>query len=261
MRYTDEKAMEMSLFCQTKEFFNDVDLPKLLSRRRVNAVLVINASDDSQYLQALTNESIPFCTLQNKPSFIDAPSLKHENEDSVKEGAEHLIQLGHKNIAYINGLSDMAVGKDRLAGIEKALSESDLKLKPDLIFSAKDEAVKAKNGYEFGYLAINVLIRSRKEFSAVITSSNAIATGALRALKENGIAVPKQCSIISCDDAPEASYLNPPLSCIKFSDEELGYAGAKWVHQMTLGTAPKEYPFEMWMKSQIILRKSTGRCL
>ena len=257
--YTNENKMEMSYFVQSTEFFNDVHVPKLLSRRRVNGVVLINSGDKSEYAKQLIKAKVPFCALQSKPANINSPVLSLDGFAPLKEATEHLIQLGHTKIAYLNELFEKEIGTHRLDGFKKAMNDAGLAIDPNLMYPSS-ELPTSSDGFEFGYTGIKALLHEKREFTAVITTSTQVATGAMHALNENNISIPNDCSIISCDDSPSSPYLNPPLSCIDFSNQALGSAGAKWVHQMLDGKAPENYPYELWMKTQLILRKSTGRC-
>ena len=258
-KYTTANKMEMSYFVQSAEFFNDISLAKLLSRRRVNGVILINGSNKSDYVKQLVNAKVPYCALQSQPGKIKSNILRLDGKTPLDEATQHLIQLGHTKIAYLNELVDKGVGDQRFEGFKNAMNNAGLDIDPSLMFSSSNTP-DINGSFQFGYTGINAFIYEKKEFTAVITSSNPAAIGAMRALSEHGIEIPKQCSIIACDDSPSAPYLNPPLSCIDFSNMELGYAGAKWVHQMLKGDAPETYPYEFWMKSEVILRKSTGSC-
>ena len=249
----------MSYFVQSAKFFNDVSMAKLLSRRRVNGVILINGSNESDYVKQLVDAKIPYCALQSQPEKIESPLLVLDGKTPLDEATQHLIQLGHTKIAYLNELVDKGVGDQRFEGFKNAMNNAGLDIDPSLMFSSSNTP-DINGSFQFGYTGINAFIYEKKEFTAVITSSNPAAIGAMRALSEHGIEIPKQCSIIACDDSPSAPYLNPPLSCIDFSNMELGYAGAKWVHQMLKGDAPETYPYEFWMKNEVILRKSTGSC-
>ncbi|WDE97692.1 LacI family DNA-binding transcriptional regulator [Lentisphaera profundi] len=257
--YTSQNNMETSIFVQSTDFLNDVNLLKLLSRRRVNGILLINCGQDSEYVKHLIDNNIPFCSLQSHAGTLEHPVIRLDGTKPLYEATKHLIDLGHSKIAYLNELVDKEIGDQRFMGYKNALKDAGIALDPSIIFENPDPAA-IKDGYEFGFTGIHSLLQDKQHFTAAISSSIPVAMGAMRALNQNKIQIPEQCSIISCDDSPGAPYLSPPLTCINFANRNLGFAAAKWVHQMIDGSAPENVPYEMWMESSLILRKSTTKC-
>jgi DNA-binding LacI/PurR family transcriptional regulator len=85
-----------------------------------------------------------------------------------------------------------------------------------------------------------------------------VAIGAMHALYQLGMSIPKHISLIACDDAPEVPYLNPPLTVMRIPNRKLGYAAARWVHQMIMTGVTAEIPREPWMRGELVIRDSTA---
>ena len=102
------------------------------------------------------------------------------------------------------------------------------------------------------------LFSTRPETTALFVMGERIAIGAMHALNQLGKSIPGDVSLISCDDAPEASYLSPPLTVMRIPNRKLGYTAAQRVHRMITksNTLPKTR--EPWMRGELVVRESTA---
>ena len=132
---------------------------------------------------------------------------------------QHLVTLGHKNIAYLNALSLHDTQNTRYQAYLHALEKLDLKPNPTLITEGIYPYVA---NVETGYLFMNRLLSSSTKFTAVMTSNDLMAIGAIRAIREHGLNIPDDMSIISCDDILLSQYTAPPLTTLHIAANSLG---------------------------------------
>ncbi|MFC0224932.1 LacI family DNA-binding transcriptional regulator [Serratia aquatilis] len=121
---------------------------------------------------------------------------------------KHLIEQGHRDIAFITGSLDSPTAIERLSGYKEALSRYDIALQESLI-------VKGKWTPTSGAAAMKSLLDQQIAFSAVLASNDDMAIGAIKQLNQAGIAVPSKVSVIGFDNVPTAPYLTPALSSVK----------------------------------------------
>lgn len=119
-----------------------------------------------------------------------------------------LIDLGHRDIAFITGSLDSPTGMERLAGYKAALTEQHISVNPALIAEGKWHG-------ESGAQAVAQLVASGESFSAIVASNDEMAIGAIKQLSRLNIAVPGEVSVIGFDDIPLAPYIIPSLSSVK----------------------------------------------
>jgi alanine racemase len=136
-------------------------------------------------------------------------SVGSDNFSGGKTITQHVIKQGKKNIAFLGSASSHAPEfYERYKGYKEALQEYDLHAKAAIQFNALYTE-------ESGYEAAIKLIKSNEKFDAIFAACDLIAIGAMRALKEHNINVPKQVSVVGFDDIAIASLTFPPLTTVK----------------------------------------------
>ena len=123
--------------------------------------------------------------------------------------ARHLLELGHRRIAFLGDISDDCPEfKERYHGYRDALRRAGL---------CADPVLRAPCGLSkrSGQLAVRELLRRGAEFSALFCSTDLSALGALHALREAGLSVPAEVSVVGFDDIPSATHVSPPLTTVR----------------------------------------------
>ncbi|MBU9823059.1 LacI family DNA-binding transcriptional regulator [Rahnella sp. BCC 1045] len=131
-----------------------------------------------------------------------------DHKGSSFNATQALIERGHRDIAFITGSMDSPTAIERLSGYRDALTASGLPVKESLI-------VKGKWSPASGAAAVETLLSSGLPFTALLTSNDEMAIGAIKQLSIAGIAVPAQVSVIGFDNIPTAPFLIPALSSVK----------------------------------------------
>jgi len=138
----------------------------------------------------------------------------------VSAGVAHLVDAGHRRIAFIGGPFEFNTQRERLAGYQNALEEAGISVDGSLVLDAK-------GGRAEGREAARELLASRKRPTAIACASDLRALGVLDAAQELGIDVPRDLSVVGFDDIPEAAISEPPLTTVRHPRRELGAAAAK----------------------------------
>ena len=126
----------------------------------------------------------------------------------------HLLNQGHRDIAFITGSLDSPTGVERLSGYRAALAAQGIDADPARIVSGR---WTAQSGME----AVDTLLARGVSFSALVASNDEMAIGAIKRLTACRIAVPDQVSVIGFDDIPLAPYITPSLSSMKLPVTEM----------------------------------------
>ncbi len=143
--------------------------------------------------------------IENQPGLF----VGCDNEQGGHLAAKHLLDHGHKKIAFLGDESeDYPEFRDRYAGYSRAHREANLEVDSGLRFNAFFSE-------ESGYAAAKALLASGAEFTAISCASDLIAIGAIKALRENGLRVPSDIAIVGFDDIPTAEHLAPALTTIR----------------------------------------------
>ena len=131
-----------------------------------------------------------------------------DNFSGAYNATKYLIDLNHTNIAHITGDIEKFSAIERVNGYKKALQDSNISVKNEFIINSSFIE-------EEGYSATKKLLSQNNKPTAIFASNDKIAIGAIKAIKEAGLKVPEEISIIGFDDIEECKYLNPQLTTIK----------------------------------------------
>ena len=151
---------------------------------------------------------------------FDTPQVNIDNVAATRAMVEYLIQLGHRRIGYIAGPAGLTTTALRLKGYQQALAERGLPFDPALV-------VESDFTYEGGQRATQALLQVDPWPTAIFGSNDMVAIGALVALKERGIAVPQQISVVGFDNITATRYVDPPLTTVDVPMRELGATGMR----------------------------------
>ena len=254
MDYLLENDLEFSMYSDTYTKMNDGLLLRHLGRRNISGAVLINPPDESDFYTDFQKNLFPYINLFSGPTEPAQNLLTLDNIEVAYRAVDYLIQIGHRKIATIVTPPIGATGKSRLKGYEKALKKAGIPFDPALIWNAE----KRQYGLKVGYDAVMALHSTGTEFTALFVMSDNVAIGALRALHLLERSVPDQVSLLTCDDAPEISYLNPPLTVMDIPNRKFGYTAAKRIHHMITDDTHRIAPQESWMRGELIIRDSTA---
>jgi len=252
-QYCNNNGLELSVLSMPNDRLNRMNTVKELFRRGVNGIVILNARDNSTFIQKLEKAEIPYCCLiSGNPKFPDR-ILTIDNRTLAARGTEHLIQLGHRHIAFLYDDRHSQAYFDRLAGYQDAMAAAGLPLHPYEMPVPTTEA----NGMEFGFRTVEQLLAQYPETTAIFAVSNDLIEGAHAAIHQRGLKVPGDISLLGCDDSPHAEYWRPPLTVIDIPNQRLGHTAATWVHGQIKGAALSAPPKEPWMQGRLIVRGTT----
>lgn len=175
-------------------------------------------------------------------------SVYVDNVAAAKTATSHLLALGHRRIAFVTGPMSSPISIDRDRGYEAALSDAGL---------ARDRLLTARGDFsvESGERAVEQLL-ARTEFTAIFCSSDEMAIGAMRALRQAGLRVPEEVSVVGFDDIHFARYCDPPLTTIAQPKEELGREAMSLLIEILQHRASG--PRKRVLPTQLIVRGSTA---
>ncbi|MGH0940435.1 maltose operon transcriptional repressor MalR [Bacillus mycoides] len=212
-------ALYMSTGETEDEIFNGV--VKMVQGRQIGGIILLYSRENDRIIQYLHDQNFPF-VLIGKPydrkdeiTYVD-----NDNYTAAREVAEYLISLGHKQIAFIGGGSDLLVTRDRLAGMSDALKLADILL-------PKEYILHFDFSRESGQQAVEELMGLKQPPTAIMATDDLIGLGVLSALSKKGFVVPKDVSIVSFNNALLSEIASPPLSTVDVNIYQLGYEAAK----------------------------------
>ena len=143
------------------------------------------------------------------------PTISLDNFAAAKAMTQHLLALGHRRIGLIKGSKGSPLTRERLAGYEAALHEAGVPF---------DEALVCHGNFSLdaGFAGAATMLALAQRPSALFCENDEMAIGALKRLKQEGLRVPQDISVVGFDDIPMAAYCDPPLTTIAQPAETFG---------------------------------------
>jgi LacI family transcriptional regulator len=222
-------------------------LRKLLEHR-VDGILVIAPSiEHDEHFGEELRDGLPLVSLNRLPG-SNAILIGSDHRHTGVLAAEHLLTLGHRQIATITGPSSRDVVRTRLAGFEHALDEAGRPL-------TSRRVIEADWSTEHAYRAAAQIVDGDPDVTAIFAQSDLMAMGVLRLLADRNIGVPGQASVIGCDDLPFAPFLVPSLTTIHVPFEETGARAAALLLDLI---ADRPTPTRELLATELVVRASTG---
>jgi DNA-binding LacI/PurR family transcriptional regulator len=232
---------------------NPQDEPKflrLLTERHVEGILFIRAEHlkDLEHLRKLQQSGIPVVSTGLYVPGSEFSFVEVDNLDGARQATQHLINLGHRQIAMITGPQGLNSVENRTQGYLQALQSGGLVPNPELIIQGQSW------WHRTGYEAMKALLNKKLPFTALFAHNDRLARGAMMALSEAGLKVPQDVSIVGYDDTPEAEFADPPLTTIRQPMCAVGKAAAHLL--ITLIEDPNAAPQQLLFNTELVNRSS-----
>ncbi|WP_299531079.1 LacI family DNA-binding transcriptional regulator [Ulvibacterium sp.] len=234
---------KMILLCDTKD---ETSLEKeslhLLLGRKVDGLLV--APVGKKYDHFIKDSKVPVVLIDRYFKDQTIPFVTTDNYQGAYSATKFLIQKGHQNITCIQGLGHTSVNENRILGYRKAME--DHKISNFIRISGAGYSIQ--NGYE----STRELLQKRNRPTAIFALNNQIALGAMKAVKEAGLHIPGDVSLIAFDEQPYFELLSPALTAIQQPMQDIGKVAVETLFKLMTGETVKN----QMLKPNFIERES-----
>jgi DNA-binding LacI/PurR family transcriptional regulator len=166
--------------------------------------------------------------------------------------ADHLIDLGHRNVFFAGGPSDSTDTVERLEGLRAGLASRGAKLLARHVESCESWATEAGMAFGERFLA------RRPEVTAVVLGNDALALGFMRSVLQAGLRVPQDLSIVGFDGVPEGTWSWPALTTAAQPTWEMGRAACRWLMDAIRSRETHPPPVLVQYPMTLVVRESTG---
>lgn len=228
----------------------EVELAIRSMRGRVDGLILMSPDLDAKPLVDSLPEGQPIVLLNSSIRQPGVASVRIANKRGAKEMVRHLISHGFKRIAMITGAVQNIDGDQRRSGYRAALKEAGIALNPCL-------EVQGDFTEDSGYEAARRLLENRAyRPRAIFAANDAMAFGALSALREAGVGVPDEIAVAGFDDIPIARHMSPSLSSVHVPIAELGERATEI---LIAGLTNRRYPARHeTIRTNVVIRGSCG---
>jgi LacI family transcriptional regulator len=179
-----------------------------LLEMRADGIIIISSKIHQEKLEEMVGKDLPVILIDKHGVGIHMDMISIDEFEGGRLATEHLISLGHKRIACINGVSENYMNIHRLRGYQAAMGKAGLELDECLMISSDFDVVA---GFRNG----NSLLEMENPPTAIFATGDLIAFGVIQAAYQKGLSVPKELSVVGFDDVYLSKYYVPPLTTIK----------------------------------------------
>ena len=242
------------IFCNTDESEEEQNrYLKVLLQKQVDGILLAPAHSSHEQIESILSQNMPVVIIDRRIDGAEVDTVYCDSEGGAYDLVEHLISLGHKRIAILNGPKDVTTVIDRLHGYKRALTEAGVEANEKLLFCG---GFDIDSGYS---MAQQALARSPRP-TALFAANNFIAIGAIRAIRDAGLAIPEDVALVGFDDLPETLVIDPFLTAAAQPAYEMGRQATMLLLDRLSGKAPEEIQ-EIVLPVELIVRQSSGNAI
>ena len=213
----------------------------------MDGVIVVAPRANSRLLPLLREESLPMVVIDGDPEQCDNYFVI-DNRQSVRIAIRHLVDLGHRKIAYIAGPQELYAARVRKDAFFEAMHEFGIEVHLEWL-------QVGQFSYQSGIEGAKRILRNTSLPTAICCANDETAFGSIDAVKQAGLRVPEDISIIGFDDVPLAPHSRPPLTTVRQPVDEIArFATASLLNHIDNGTPILSRTFP----GELIVRESTS---
>lgn len=220
-----------------------------LTKGIVDGLLLVLPHASAEYTELLRRTRLPVIVIDHRGEIADTPAVTVDNYSGARLAVDHLVGLGHRRIGFITGRMDTRASQERLRGYREGLLVHGLSVDEALIRPA--DFLRPS-----GFHAAGELLALGEAPSAIFVSNDVMAFGAMDAIKDHGLRIPDDISVIGFDDIPMSAQVHPPLTTVRQPLYEMGAAATSMLitllADVSLSTDHPE------LSTELIVRESTG---
>lgn len=225
-------------FCSTDEDAKkEIKLLKALNDKRVDYVILASSQKDSSPLLKLMDQGLKIIMVDTILPCLDVDFVVEDNHRASYQLMDYALSLGHKRVGIVNGIMAISTARDRYEGFKEALKDHGLK---------DNEAYSVYGGYyrDIAYRNVKTMLEENAEEPPTLlyATNNQMTEGAMIAIKEMGLSVPKDISIVSFGDITLAELVEPRLTIIEQDSKAIGIkAGEILMERLETSKEQKAY--------------------
>ena len=226
----------------------EVHAVRSFEERRVDGIIVTSSRVGALYMPMLARMRVPIVLLNNQHPGEFVHSVVIDNVEGSIAATRHLVELGHRRIAYVGDRYGHESDNERLAGYRQALAAAGLPSDAGYVVRGDGKASGAA-------AAMEQLLALPQPPTAVFCYNDMTALGALRELRGRGLRVPADLSIVGFDDISYAQYVDPPLTTVRQPMHQMGRLAMETLLRLLAGSESEP---NIKVPGELIVRQSTA---
>lgn len=223
------------------------EMPRLLYDRCVEGLIGVAAAYDQKL-------PLPVVTISDHSETPGVRRIVLDHNAAAELALGHLVELGHRDIAVIQGQEFISDARVRWHSIQSVARGMNVPIDPMLVVRLGGDGPSPETGYE----AAKMLLASGKPFTALFAFNDISAIGAIRAFRESGRRVPEDISVVGFDDIASAAFHIPALTTIRQPLKQMGSMAAEFLLRR-IAEPNASWPDEVQVEPELLVRESTSR--
>jgi diguanylate cyclase (GGDEF)-like protein len=219
-----------------------------VAAEHVSGLVVILRAAGSAYLKGVQQTGRPVVVVGDEITDLDCSVIVPDNRRGTREAVAHLVEHGHRRIAFAGYLGATDI-QERLEAYRETLRAHGIEPDPDLLFTTEDNHEKG------GEAAGRRLVAAGIPSTAVMAATDANAIGMMRVMLAEGLVLPRDLAIVGFDDQRAAPYADPPLTTVRQPVEMLGRAAVAELTRLMRGGEPQRHHH---IPTALVVRESCG---
>lgn len=244
-----ELGFDLLLYTTSDEVGRERERAVLLTNGLVDGILAVLPQNPQNVLGALSKSGMPVVIVDHRGSITDLSAIAVDNYAGARLAMAHLVGLGHRRIGFLEGVKDFGCSHERLRGYHEGLLKAGIPFDQNLI---RPSEFMQPNGFE----AATTLLEQASPPTAIFAANDLSAFGAIEAIKERGLRVPDDVSVVGFDDIPMASQIYPALTTVRQPLHQMGASAVNLLASMVAGLNPVAQCINL--PTELIVRASTG---
>lgn len=222
------------------------DIRHFLEQQRLYGVLILPPISENDELARLCREmGCGYVRMGSAQLDDDEHAVASNDREVVESAVDHLVEAGHRRIAIIKGPTGFRSALERYEGFMTSMKKHGLDVTDDMI-------VQGNYRFDSGLAAAGALLDRSDRPTAIFSSNDEMAAGALHAARQRNITVPSDLSIIGFDDSPIAAHIWPPMTTVAWPIREMAKAaGLKLVAPADEGAQAARFPAKLVQRQSV----------
>lgn len=221
-----------------------------LVEHQVAGLIITPSQKDDGFIQFLKARDVPFVLVARRFEHVTCHAVLNDDFTGAFAAVSYLVELGHRDILFINGPHYNWSAMQRLSGYHQALERGGLPYRPELVRSCEVTA-------EAAAAAMKDYLAAHPAPDAVFAFSDYMAIGVVRALREQGLRVPEDVSVMGYDGIEIGASLDPPLSTVEIAKHRIGVASTQVLIELIENPAARSEPRQLVLPPRVLKREST----
>lgn len=207
--------LDLMLYTTHRQEAKEANFVVTLTRGGVDGLLLVLPRNPANYLGKLQEHGVPYVLIDHQGIDSTGPAVGATNWQGAFNATEYLIQLGHEHIGFIAGSMDLGCSQERLAGYQAALRVHHLQGREELVYQGDFFQPS-------GYAGAQKLLALPTPPTAIFASNDVMAMGVMEAVRDQGLRIPQDISILGFDNVPQATQVTPALTTVQQPLEQMG---------------------------------------